>query len=814
MTWWRKIVSVFLLAFTLTGCSEFVWPDQIVTQVTRVAPLQVGTSVGQTILSREAGLQGVDIFLAPVTSGDGEIRLHLYADAFASTDIVQSDLSLSAVTAPGFYRFTFASQPQSRLRSYYIYLEVRGSGKVEVGNAAADSYLEGALYQDGQPVEAQMAFRLAYAPYLVVGQVARELLGWAGYLGLAVLAFVIPGVALLSFWPGANTLTWPERLGLGIGLSLAIYPILFLWTHLAGLQLGAGYAWIPIGSSLVLLIWHGWQTRAIFAAKNVFTQWRQSDHLWANLAAISVVGLVFGSRFWAIRSVLVPLWGDSYQHTLIAQLLVDNKGLFNTWQPYADLQTLTYHFGFHTYVAVWHWLTGLSLPQATLWAGQIINGLAILTLYPLAMQLGSSRWGGVLAMMVAGLLSSMPMTYVNWGRYTQLAGQAILPVTTCLSWYLLKTERLDRRLLALGVLTWGGLALTHYRILIFAMVFLIAYLLLEISVSRRRAFFERVSLLGIAAFGLFLPWLLRLWDGTISLNFLRQLSIPASDTSTWLQEYNAIGNLFAYLPAWLWLLLPVGLGWGLWQHQRGVAVVGLWWFLLFLAANPRWLQLPGTGVLSNFAVLIAVYIPIGTLLGSVAGSLVGKIERQPLVLAVICVVLILGTWGAYTRTGEVRLVEHALVTTPDQRAANWIQANTPPEAVLLVNSFLAYGGSVAVGADGGWWLPLLAHRQTTLPPINYATERGLQPDYAQAVVTLTSEIQSKGVTDPTVLALSRERGVTHVYIGQRQGRVNNSQPMLDSAALLKSPHFRLVYHQDRVWVFEFCGGVTVCLLTP
>lgn len=808
---WFKIAYLAGLALTLAGCSEFVWPDQPVTQPTAAITLQAGAAVGQTLLAREAGLQGLEIFLSPKTSGDGDIRLHLRADPFTSDDLVQSDLAVTAVTAPAFYRFNFPAQSASRLRPYYIELEVLGSGAVEVGHAAAEAYLEGAAYQAGQPVEAQLAFRLAYASGEVLGEVAREMLGWAGYLALAAMAFVIPGTALFLLWPGAAALTWPERCGAGIGLSLALYPVFFLWTHLVGWQLGRWYVWLPISAGLLILIWRGWRARPVLPAKQIVRQWWTSDQRWADLALLGVVGLVFWSRLWAIRSFTVPLWGDSYHHTMIAQLLVDNGGLFNSWQPYADLQSLTYHFGFHTVVAVWHWLTGMSLPQATLWTGQIINGLAVLTLYPLAMRVSPNRWGGVLAVAIAGLLTSMPMTYVNWGRYTQLAGQAILPVAVCLSWYLLQAERLDRRLLALGLLTWGGLALTHYRILIFAIAFLAAYLLVEVFPRHGQAFISRVGLLGIGAGGLFLPWLWHLWDGTISLNFVRQISTPAGEASAWMQEYNAVGNLVAYLPAWLWVLLPLGIGWGLWQRWRGTLVVSIWWFLLTLAANPGWLQLPGTGVLSNFAVLIAFYIPVGTLLGAVAGSVIGRLDKRPLLaLGATSIVLGLGLWGAYQRTGEVRLAPHALVTTADQRAAAWIQANVSPNARFLVNTFLAYGGNVVVGSDGGWWLPLLAQRSTTLPPINYATERGLEPDSAQQVVALAAAVQSPGITDPAVLALLRERGVTHVYLGQRQGQVNNSQASLSPELLTKSAQFRVIYHQDRVWIFEWCGAPAGC----
>jgi hypothetical protein len=60
---------------------------------------------------------------------------------------------------------------------------------------------------------------------------------------------------------------------------------------------------------------------------------------------------------------------------------------------------------------------------------------------------------------------------------------------------------------------------------------------------------------------------------------------------------------------------------------------------------------------------------------------------------------------------------------------------------------------------------------------------------------------AKGVGDPAVLAMLRDRGVTHVYIGQQQGRVNYAGPVIEPAALLADSRFAPVYHEDRVWVF-------------
>jgi len=152
---------------------------------------------------------------------------------------------------------------------------------------------------------------------------------------------------------------------------------------------------------------------------------------------------------------------------------------------------------------------------------------------------------------------------------------------------------------------------------------------------------------------------------------------------------------------------------------------------------------------------------------------------------------------------DFNVMAGALATRPDIRAAEWIQENTPQDARFLVNSFFAYGDTVIVGSDGGWWLPLLSQRQTTLPPLTYGSEGGPHPDYIQWINALTTEIQNKGIAHPDVLALLRARGITYVYIGQRQGRVNYGGPyVLDPKQLLASPNFRLVYHQDRVWVFE------------
>jgi len=291
-----------------------------------------------------------------------------------------------------------------------------------------------------------------------------------------------------------------------------------------------------------------------------------------------------------------------------------------------------------------------------------------------------------------------------------------------------------------------------------------------------------------------------------------------------------VGDLFAYLPAWVWVLLPVLIGWGLWRRERGILLVSVWWWLVWIAGEPGWYGLPGSGAISAFAVLIAAYIPAGLYFGAAAGWILAGWGKQPAIPdsvttqaevldqpalqkpagwrrllnpVLALVVVACGLWGAWLRLGDVDIPEHALVLPPDLRAYQWIEANLPSEARLLVNGHLAFYETAAVGTDGGWWLPLLAGRQTTIPPMNYSFEEEPWPGYQDWINSLYKEIEAKGIDHPDVLDELSERGVSHVYIGQQQGSVSHfGQFNFDLGAIQASPHYRPVYRQDRVWIFE------------
>jgi hypothetical protein len=792
-------------AAILAGCAPLLLLDRVAAEPGAEIILERGHPVGQTFVARHAGLSGIDVWIEPLQADELQIDLHLRSDSGADEDLALASLDLPDAWASGFHHFELpVPLSDSHGRYYYVYLELAGGAPASVGTASGESYQDGALYKDHEPLDAQMAFRLAYDTRFVAADLAGAVLEGAALVAAAGILCLLPGWALLAWLAPGWPASWPARLGVAVGLSLAIYPILFLWTDLVGLRLGFLYACLPAALGALALIWRyrawrprGWRGRV--------SLWLRSDSLWPDVAFLGAALLVLAVRLLAVRSLDAPLWGDSYQHTVMAQLLVDRGGLFDSWEPYAPLQSFTYHFGFHAEVAAFHWVTGMEVPAAVLWFGQLLNGLAVLALYPLGARVSGSRWGGVGAVVVAGFLSPMPMSYLNWGRYTQLAGQAVLPAAVVASWCAFERDGRDWPLAALAWICVGGLALTHYRVLVFYVVFTLAWALVSVRALGWRRVSARLALVAVGSLVLFLPWFVRTFSsGHLVAGITNKLTTAAGDVSAFHTQYNAIGDIASFLPPAVWLLLLVGLGALLWRrHTRGLAV-SVWWLLLLVVTNPAWLGLPGTGAITNFALFIAAYIFAAVIIGALLHELVVSLERWRWTAGVMAAAaLALCLLSAPRRLADAMPEAHALVTRPDVRAMEWIDQNVPEDARFLVNSFFAYGGSAVVGSDAGWWLPVLAERSNTVPPLPYTSEEGPWSGYREWVNELTWQLQQDGADHPATLAMLQERGITYVYVGQRRGRVNYQGPdVLDPQILLGSLHYRPAYHCDRVWVFE------------
>ncbi|MCL7453105.1 MAG: glycosyltransferase family 39 protein [Anaerolineae bacterium] len=644
-------------------------------------------------------------------------------------------------------------------------------------------------------------------------------LGTASAILLAPLVFLLPGGALLALLfpaessPGsyrADTASW---LILAASLTVALTPVAFLALHLCRLPVGLAAVLGVLAVSLGLIgwrrgpLWWAWLRERLAAPR----------HLWLKLldaplaALILVTVLVTGTRVWAVRGVNYGAWGDSYHHTMIVQLILDRAGLFTSWAPYAPLETFTYHFGFHTNVAYFQWatawLSGNATPRTVVLVGQLLNVLAVLSLYPLAVRLsGGRRWVGVSAVLVGGLLMSMPAFYVNWGRYTQLTAQVILPAVL---WFLVEAAehpRLSIRHWALAGLALGGLGLTHYRVTFFVPCFLLPYLawrfwLLRGDRRRAASLLAGLSIAAVVSLAIVTPWLMNLFNG--------RLPDVAADVVTDPNAGDNLRQVFLYKDPSQWVAWPLMVTAGLATvlalvRRSPVLLVTGWLVMLLLLANPHWLGLPGTGLVDNFTVLIALYMPVSLLTGHLLGQGLDFAQHRwrPTGLITIPLVIGLGALGVRARASALQ-PQFQMVTIADAEALRWIQANTGVDARFLVNSFFAYSDAYLVGSDAGWWIPLLTGRRNTVPPLLYASEMAADPDYIERVNSLARYVEDADLADQAMVKWLSEQGISHVYVGAQRGRVNEpDSPLLDTEVLQSSPYYRMVYSQNGVWIFE------------
>lgn len=797
----RRLVVGWAVLLALTGCATGEFVDTPQPRADTFLP----SPVGQSFLAQHAGLEAVDVYLAPADTQNGPVTLHLRADSTATTDIATATIDSSRVTAPGFYRFSFAPVRDSHSELFYVFLT---GENVRVGGSRQDAYPQGTAYTAGGPQRNDVALRLAYDTRTMIADLAGYAIHMLQTVLVGMYLYILPGLALfLWLWRGQH-LTWPEYAGLAAGLSLALYPLILLWTHVLGVAVGPLLAIVPGGLALVYLLWR-YRRDAGSLVHRIRTA-HYDSHMLPELVLVSVLGIMLVTRLLPIRTMVAPAWGDSYQHTVIVQLLLDNGGLFQSWRPYAPMQSFTYHYGFHIAVAAWVWLTGMSAPQAVIVAGQVLNVLAAFALYPLTLRLSSgNRWAGVGAVVVAGLLSSMPAFYVNWGRYTQLAGQVVLPaVLWCLDVWWDDEERPPLHTLALLLLLLAGLALTHYRVLVIAASAVAAWALWGYWRLRTtpREWVTRAVLFGgtsALALTLIVPWLINVRDGRLATVQTAVAQRSVDNTALW-QDLQIWRTTFQHYSR---ILVVAGIGsaaLAAWKRRRIFVLIALWCLFAFVATNPFLLRLPGTGLVANFTLVVALYIPLALLLGWLIGTVSGWLIERALGHVVVAGILLLISAAGMRQQMHILDPFYQMMTPADSVAFDWIEDNTPKDATFLVNEFLAFGDTAVVGSDAGWWLPYYTLRDNTVPPLPYMLERMPSVEQREEIRQLEIAVrQSNG--DPSALSAALcNNSVTHVYLGQRRGRVGiGATPLIREAWLRDDDAFSLLYQQNNAQVWSF-----------
>lgn len=614
----------------------------------------------------------------------------------------------------------------------------------------------------------------------------------------AVLLLFLPGAALLAVGRKQLQLDWVETLCMASGLSLAAVPLLLYATTLIGLRQGPLVVWALLAICAVVVMWD-WRSARTDATWRTLGQ--EQRWVYAALAIVLVFTLV--SRLWVVRNVDFPSWTDSYGHAVIAQMVIDQGGVPTTYAPYAPITDFTYHFGVHALTAWYFWITGVPMLQGMVVLGQLLNVLVVPTTYLFATRLfdgrDTGRVAGLAATVVVALISHMPAQFVNWGRFTQLDGQMLLPIAVVLYLALLRSPAPRYRVLGLTVAAFAGLFVAHYRVFLFGVMLagLLwggAMLTPPTGQSRGRLLRETslVTLLGLLILA---PWLWRLAQG-FGGNFATQMVGYEEQQFGTYYFFDPKELLNFGMHAYLWVLAVLGALWGLWRRKGMVLVLLLWMVAAFAGANLYFLNM--TPLYSNTIFIIMLYLPLVALIGYLVqevaawGATRWAITpglRQRLALGVVLVLL-----GAYAVENNARMFapENIFVREGDLQAVAWIEQEIPEDALFYIATAF-WTPEVAHGLDGGYYLPLLAARQTIMPPQHYASDGS--GDYRALINQRLRDLDAAQDADALWRVL-QQYAITHVYIGVR------GTP-LDPAFFAARPDlFVPLYEQAGVWIFQ------------
>ncbi len=782
-----------------------------------------GLSITQSFVPRHDGLEEIEVILARYgeaqPAGSGRLTLQLLSE---NGDLLaEQTLETAQFDHNQTYRFPIPNQPDSAGRRYLLKLSGSGQNNMSVWGYSQDVYGGGAVSISGSsPIDAPPI------PALDLRFITRYRLSWSGALRslaeslyfegviflLALLILPLPGSLLLflyhtrhaisgsgqaetedSDWPWDPAAWW----GTAIALGIATWPILWLWFSLPGARWTAWLLWLLTIIGWMAVAWLWWRHRqksrqlpqedgdatTLPVYHSLMLPWRK-EHL------ILLLILLFGLavRLLAIRDGLFPPWVDSSRHALITAVMANSGQIITDYGPYLPVDRFPYHFGFHTLSATLAMMSNWPLNRLLLNFGQLLNALIPLAMYSAVWLASRRRDAGLVAAFLVALPFFFPAYYATWGRFTQLTAVFLLPILLALTWRLLRGNESWRRVWWLVALLAAGLFLTHFRIFIYYLPFVILVWL--VGLGRRGRWLVFAASLSLL---LVLPRLSQLLAGANPLQRVGQTipnynNFPTSYFTTgWEQAFvylAAAGAVLAVIAAVRrksWAALPL--------------MLLAWVASLFLLLSTDRIGLPGTSLVNLNSMYIMLFVPLAMFLGLIAAPIWGWLRQQHWLLQLAGYVLIGLMLGAMLLFGVRQQIsilnsQTILAYPEDLIALRWVDENIPTDAVFAVNSWQWLGETWAA-ADGGAWLLPLTGRAVSTPPIDHIYNADLFREVRAFNQTATAVTDW---SDPLQADWLREQGISHIFVGKKGG-------FFDPAVLMRNPGLELLYGRHGVFIF-------------
>ncbi len=602
------------------------------------------------------------------------------------------------------------------------------------------------------------------------------------------LVLILPGLPFAIVLSKHRSLYYVPILALG--LSLAINSLILLAFTTLRVPFGRATLLGVYGIAAIavaLLLWKHF--------RSAFTEEQKSHPAWrwtAALLALSVA--VFILRWLPLIPLPVMPGVDTSQHAAITALILENQAIPSGYEPFWEISSFTYHFGFHANAAAYSLISGLPPHETLTILGLVLLSFVPLSVFVLAVALSKSEHTAFIAAILTGAVSIFPAFYLNWGRLPQLAGVVVVILALALLIDYARSNPTRSMLLATGLLV-GGLFLIHYRMFLFFLYGTVALLTARLVETRspREVWksFLRLAPIAVVAFVVTLPWLLTLLGSPLAEQLFMRDPAPAQAYSL-----SRIEAPLSY-PSTSWLLALSLIGAGLAAVYRRVELTFLltWSGLGLLLSNPLFVPGPLSGLLDTVTWASVMFVVQSILVAfiPIVGMILLKRRWRPprgLYPAVVGAVVLLGMLG----TGIVSNEGYETVRSQDLKAFSWIVENVPPEAVFITNMRVDPIIDTVQPVDAGIWITYFTGRKQLAPPILYTLERPPFPGYHEQLKQIADQEERIGSFDTYVFLSGL--GVTHVYLGSTGTGPMNRQD------LIASPWYSVLYQDGGVVIAE------------
>jgi hypothetical protein len=633
----------------------------------------------------------------------------------------------------------------------------------------------------------------------------------------------------------------PWRLGLqkfvDVFKNLDVLQILVLDVYLGGFLLYI-IAMIPLHlfsadvlyaitlASTVVVLWFYRKERNI--TRNLRLRLKRfsfRNHLFSQPLLLILLIFLFGLvvQTLALNGLIFGSIRDTSMHSLFVQVLLENKQVPMTLQPYLS-EGIIYPQGFTPMVAYSVLISNYSPPEAVFYLTTFFSAFAILGVYFLGKTLSLSKKGyvGLSLAFVFAFFACWPK-YLTWGSNAFIASLPLFFVCLSLFPFLTKEKLNTWTILAVGFL-FGYLGVLHleaYEALIASLFLLWLYT----AIKRHNGAWNRLlSLALISALSLLIlsPFLYRqlIWYQYPGHNIgiAPDAEIPpVQPTLSFIQTnvawfFNNLASNILLIIASLVLIFASALmavyfrksksfNGASWLIKLGIAMF-LGESLILLLAAIDYLNLPfyGNPELLYFPLYFFVaaanfylfYVFSSYLSRKIlAKTNETKLKSRKLLVYAISAMLLVGIYSPFLYQSIVLDVGQihgsyavfAVTTEQDLQLMLWIKENLAKNATILVNNY-----------QSGTFIPSLANHKVIYPVVASSDSVSYQE---------LETLLEKNNVNLTAMDLMKHFNITDIYVGSGVSSFNDSEYQWNPELFLGNPNFELVKNFGNAYLFQF-----------